>query len=59
MANEYQPKVPDRNRKIRKTVESVRKKTRVDKSVIVERILLFGIEHIGEIFPEFDKNQGA
>lgn len=48
----YQPKLPDRNRRIRKTIDMVRRKTRLDKTVIAERMLNFSADKIGEIFPE-------
>ncbi len=48
----YQPKLPDRNRRIRKTIDMVRRKTRLDKTIIAERMLNFSADKIGEIFPE-------
>ena len=58
MATEYQPKIADRNRKIRKTVEIVRKKTRLDKSLIVERMMCYSADKITDIFPELANQSG-
>lgn len=56
MATDYQPKIEDRQMKIRKTVTLIRKKTRLDKAVIAERLMLFGVENIGQVFPDIEKD---
>ena len=49
----YQPRIVDRNLKIRRTVAQVRKKTRLDKAIIAERMMAFAADRINEAFPEF------
>lgn len=49
----YQPRIIDRNLKIRRTVAQVRKKTRLDKASIAERMMAFAADRITEVFPEF------
>lgn len=55
MPTDYQPRIADRNLRIRKAINNVRKKTRLDKSLIVERMLIYSIEKVTDIFPELEK----
>ena len=54
MATDYRLTLKDRNQKIRKTVEQVRKKTRLDKSLIAECLMKYGEARVMEIFPGLD-----
>lgn len=58
MATDYRLALKDRNGKIRKTVELVRKKTRLDKSQIAECLMTYGAARVGEIFPGLDSRSG-
>ena len=53
MATVYQPKLIDKNMKIRKAVAAIRKKTKLDKSLIAERIMSYGVENMEHVFPEW------
>ena len=53
---EYRPIIRDQRGKIRKTVNAVRKKTKIDKSIITERMMLYSVENLEAIFPEVVKN---
>ena len=55
MPTDYQPRIADRNLRIRKAINNVRKKTRLDKSLIVERMLIYSIEKVTDIVPELEK----
>ena len=57
MTNDYQPRINDRDRKIRRAVTIVRKKTGLDKSLIVKRMLIYSCNRASEIFPELAKPQ--
>lgn len=50
MTKEYQPKIYDEKGEIRKAVQSIRKKTRLEKAVIVERLLRAAINQADTIF---------
>ena len=52
MKTEYQPRITDRNQKIRKVISQVRQRTRLDKALIAERMMNYSVDRIGEIFPE-------
>lgn len=54
MATDYRLTLKDRNRKIRKAVELVRKKTSLDKSLIAECLMKYGAARVMEIFPGLD-----
>jgi len=54
METDYRLTLKDRNRKIRKTVELVRKKTCLDKSLIAECLMKYGAARVMEIFPGLD-----
>ena len=54
MARAYQPLVKDKDSKIRKAIEKIRKRTRMDKSAIFEVMLNYAISKAAEIFPEIN-----
>lgn len=54
MATGYRLTLKDRNQKIRKTVDLVRSKTRLDKSQIAECLMKYGAAKVMEIFPGLD-----
>ena len=52
MNNIYQPKIDDQQRKIRKAIDKIRKKTGLDKTTIASRLLSFAVSKISDVFPE-------
>lgn len=57
MARPYQPLVKDKDSKIKKAVEKIRKRTRLDKSAIFEIMMNYAISKAAEIFPEITEEK--
>lgn len=51
----YYPKMFDRSNKIRKTVDEIRRLTHLDKTVIAERLMDYGVQNLYKVFPEISE----
>lgn len=52
MAKMYHPEVNDPKMELRKAIQSIRKKTKIDKSKIVEKLIRAGLEQAKTLFQE-------